>query len=109
MYVYLMTNQRNTVLYVGVTNDLVRRVAEHRAGKAGSFTTRYRVTKLVCYETFGDPYRAIAREKQLKSGSRQQKLDLIHAANPSWQDLYPSLLPDAEPPALAADPQPATQ
>jgi len=87
-YVYIMTNKHNTVLYTGVTNDLTRRACEHRTGLGGRFTSKYRVTKLVYCEEFADPRSAIEREKQIKGGSRQKKVDLINAMNPEWKDLY---------------------
>ena len=87
-YVYIMTNANNTVLYTGVTNDLARRVYRHKSRKASAFTRRYNISKLVYYESFGDVTSAIAREKQIKAGSRQKKLDLIIALNKDWQDLY---------------------
>ena len=90
-YVYIMTNKHNTVLYTGVTNDLRRRAYEHRSGHGGGFTSRYNVNKLVYYETTGSVEAAIAREKQIKAGSRQKKLDLIEGMNPEWQDLYDEL------------------
>jgi putative endonuclease len=86
-YVYMMTNKHHTVLYTGVTNDLQRRVYEHRSGQGGGFTSRYKVKKLVYYEPCGDVKVAIAREKQIKGGSRQKKVDLIDAMNPAWVDL----------------------
>jgi putative endonuclease len=86
-----MTNKNNTVLYTGVTNDLMRRVAEHKAGKGGKFTAKYRVTKLVYYECGDDINAAIDREKQIKGGSRQNKLNLINAMNPEWKDLFGEL------------------
>jgi putative endonuclease len=70
-----------------VTNDLTRRVYEHRPGQGGGFTSRYRVNQLVYYEACGDVRAAIAREKQVKGGSRQKKVDLIEAMNPGWRDL----------------------
>jgi putative endonuclease len=85
--VYIMTNAHNTVLYTGVTNNLMRRVGEHRAGN-GNFTKRYIVTKLVYYECGDDINIAITREKQIKAGSRQKKIDLINSMNPEWKDLY---------------------
>ncbi len=85
--VYIMTNVHHTVLYTGVTNNLERRVLEHRAGKS-SFTKRYNVTKLVFFECGNDVNAAIAREKQIKAGSRQKKIDLIQAMNPEWKDLF---------------------
>ena len=90
-YVYIMTNQHNRVLYTGITNDLQRRAYEHRTGRGGSFTSRYRVTKLVYYEIANDVNAAIAREKQIKAGSRQKKIDLIEGMNPEWVDLYEEL------------------
>jgi len=87
-YVYIMTNKHNTVLYVGVTNDLKRRVHQHKAKRAESFTKKYNVDKLVYYETCKDVKAAIAREKQLKGGSREKKIHLIESCNPEWQDLY---------------------
>jgi putative endonuclease len=87
MFVYILTNEINNVLYTGVTNDIARRLAEHRCGRGGAFTSRYRVHKLVYYETFGDPSSAIFREKQIKAGSRQKKIDLIESKNPEWKDL----------------------
>ena len=76
-YVYIMTNPRKTVLYTGVTNDLVRRVWQHRNGHGGRFTGRYHCSKLVLYEVFKDSYNAITREKQIKAGSRGRKVELI--------------------------------
>jgi putative endonuclease len=83
-----MTNRSNSVLYVGVTSDLVKRVAQHRAKELGGFTARYNCDKLVYFEPGGSAEGAIAREKQLKAGSRKKKVQLINAANPSWRDLY---------------------
>jgi len=87
-FVYIMTNRYNTVLYTGVTNNLIRRVGEHQDGVGSGFTTRYRVTKLVYYEILGEISLAIAREKQIKGGSRQNKIDLVNTLNPQWRDLY---------------------
>ena len=84
---YIMTNAHNTVLYTGVTNNLQRRVLDHRAGKT-AFTKKYNITKLVYFESGDDINIAIAREKQLKGGSRQNKVDLINSMNPEWKDLY---------------------
>jgi putative endonuclease len=78
-----MTNQHHTVMYTGVTNNLHRRVFEHCSGQS-SFTAKYRVTKLVYYEIISDINAAIAREKQIKGGSRQKKIDLIDSFNPEW-------------------------
>jgi len=83
-----MTNKYDTVLYTGVTNNLKRRVWEHKEGLGSLFTSRYRVTKLVYYEVYENINLAIAREKQIKGGSRQKKLDLVNGFNPDWHDLY---------------------
>ena len=90
-YVYIMTNKYNTVLYTGVTNDLKRRVYEHKSGLGGGFTSKYNIAKLVYYEVCNDAYSAIAREKQIKGGSRQKKIDLINGMNSGWTDLYEEL------------------
>ena len=90
-YVYLLASQRNGTLYVGVTNDLVRRVQEHRAGVASVFTKRHRVTTLVWFEEHAQIDRAIEREKQIKGWSRAWKLKLIERDNPQWLDLAGSL------------------
>ena len=87
-YLYIMTNKRNTVLYAGVSSDLVKRVYEHREALGGGFTSRYRVTKLVYYEAFDDPETANHREMQIKVGSRRKKVELIESLNPTWEDLY---------------------
>jgi putative endonuclease len=87
-FVYIMTNQDDTVLYTGVTNDLQRRVVEHRTGKGGIFSKRYNLFKLVYYEAGDDITAAIAREKQIKGGSRRKKIKLINTINPPWEDLY---------------------
>ena len=87
-YVYILTNQNNTVLYTGITNDLKRRVNEHREGLVEGFTKKYQVRKLVYFEETIDVISAITREKQLKGGSRKKKLDLVVSINPEWQDLW---------------------
>ena len=86
-YVYLLTNRNHNVLYTGVTNNLERRLYEHKNGLAEGFTKRYRVHKLVYFETTTDVKAAIAREKQIKSWSRARKNALIETTNPHWQDL----------------------
>jgi len=91
-YVYILTNKNNSVLYTGVTNNLSRRVYEHKEKLHNGFTKRYNITKLVYYEVFEEPYYAIAREKQIKAGSRKKKLALIDGMNPSWKDLYDELI-----------------
>ncbi len=83
-----MTNKYNKVLYTGVTNDLIRRIYEHKNKLIDGFTKKYNVVKLVYYEIFDDPSTAIAREKQIKAGSRQKKIDLINSMNKEWRDLY---------------------
>ena len=84
-YVYILTNRRGT-LYTGVTSDLERRLAEHRAGKSG-FTARYRIGKLLYFETTGDVWAAIAREKRIKGWLREKKFALIRTLNPQLRDL----------------------
>ena len=86
--VYIMTNQYDGVLYTGVTSNLFKRVNEHKEKLIGGFTSRYNVTKLVYYEEFVTMPEAIAREKQIKGGSRQKKIELINSMNPEWKDLY---------------------
>ncbi len=88
--VYIMTNN-NRVLYTGFTNDLYRRVLEHKNKTVKSFTSRYNVDKLVYYEFYADVESAMYRERQIKAGSRQKKLDLINKFNPDWNDLFDSL------------------
>ena len=88
-YVYIMTNERNNVLYTGVTNDLVRRVEEHKQGMNEGFTKRYNVKKLVYAEKFDDVEFAIAREKQIKSWSRAKKNKLVETANKEWNEILP--------------------
>lgn len=87
-YVYILTNFWNNVLYTGVTNDLERRVYEHKTKVNTGFTSKYNVNKLVYFEEFDDIEEAIKREKQLKAGSRQKKIDLIESVNLEWIDLY---------------------
>lgn len=89
--VYILTNNTNTVLYVGVTNNLQRRIVEHRERSIRGFTAKYGLTKLVYYEVAEDPYAAIAREKQIKGWSRIKKQILVEAENPHWCDLYETL------------------
>ncbi len=92
-YVYILTNRINRVLYTGVTNDLIRRMYEHRNHlDKTSFTAQYNVEKLVYYEETTSSRAAIEREKQIKSWSRKKKEKLIESKNPYWQDLYDSIL-----------------
>jgi len=90
-YVYILSNKYNNVLYVGITNDLIRRVYEHKNKLVDGFTEKYNVDKLVYYELFNDPTNAITREKQLKGYSRKKKVELITSFNPEWEDLYGTL------------------
>jgi predicted GIY-YIG superfamily endonuclease len=89
--VYMMASERNGTLYVGVTSNLPQRAYQHRNGLAPGFTERYGCKSLVWYEVYDDMPNAIAREKQIKSGSRRKKLDLIETMNPTWRDLYDDL------------------
>ncbi len=92
---YIMTNLNHRVLYAGVTNDILRRVHEHRSGKGSLFTKKYKVNKLVYCEQFQYIDKAIERETQVKTWQRSWKLELIEKANPGWEDLTNSLLTEA--------------
>jgi putative endonuclease len=93
--VYILTNKNNAVLYIGVTNDLIRRILEHKEKLyRTSFSAKYNLGKLVYFENFHNIEEAISREKQLKAGSRIKKEKLIHGMNPEWLDLYGGLLED---------------
>ena len=87
-FIYILSNRANTVLYTGVTNDLKRRIYEHKEKIIKDFTSKYNVTKLVYYEIFNSIVTAIEREKQIKSGSRDDKSALINKFNSEWKDLY---------------------
>ncbi len=89
-WVYIMTSSSLSAMYIGVTNDLGRRVLEHRLGKGSEFVRKYRVHRLVYAEEYENPTDAIAREKQLKGWKRIRKNELVRAANPDWKDLMPS-------------------
>jgi putative endonuclease len=89
--VYILTNKTNTVLYTGFTGRLAVRIGEHKEKIYPGFSKRYNVTKLVYFETFPDALSAIAREKQIKGGSRKKKIDLIVSMNPEWKDLSEDL------------------
>ncbi|SCI67035.1 GIY-YIG nuclease superfamily protein [uncultured Clostridium sp.] len=89
-FVYMLTNPSRTVLYIGVTGDLIRRLAQHRSGETGGFTARYHTHRLVYFEQTTDVRAAIAREKQLKGWSRAKKDALVESVNPLWQDLSAS-------------------
>lgn len=93
-YVYILTNKHNSVLYTGVTHDLMGRVCQHRMKLRDGFTKKYNIHKLVYYETFDSITAAILREKQIKGGSRQDKIDLIVKNNREWNDLYEALTKD---------------
>ena len=86
-YVYIMTNWNNKVLYTGITNDLERRIYEHKNKLIEGFTKKYNVNKLVYYECTTDVYSAITREKQIKGWTRQKKNELVQSVNPEWRDL----------------------
>ena len=87
-YVYIVTNKTNRVLYTGVTNNLLRRVYEHRNKMIDGFTKKYNVSKLIYSESFNTPTEAIAVEKKIKGWIRKKKVALIEAKNPDWKDLY---------------------
>ncbi|WP_432631508.1 GIY-YIG nuclease family protein [Brachyspira sp.] len=91
-YIYILFNRKNGTLYVGVTSDLIKRIHQHKNKLIEGFTKKYGVDKLGYYEIYSDIESAIAREKQIKAGSRKKKIDLIEKINPNWDDLYDSLL-----------------
>ena len=95
-YTYIMSNKNNTVLYIGVTNDLKRRVEEHKSGLIPGFTRKYNCHKLVHYETFSDINQAIEREKTLKGWIRKRKDELINMHNTEREDLYNRFFADAQ-------------
>jgi len=86
-YVYMLTNKNNRVLYIGITNDLPRRIYEHKNKLINGFTKKYNLNKLIYYETTEDIFSALEREKQLKNWHREWKLNLINNFNPKWIDL----------------------
>ena len=90
-YVYLLASKKHGTLYIGVTNDIVRRTYEHRAKAVDGFTKRYDVNKLVCFEIYDDMANALTREKELKKWRRDRKIRLVEDENPNWTDLYPSI------------------
>jgi putative endonuclease len=90
-YVYILASRRDGAIYVGITNDLVRRVYEHRTKAVPRFTAKYNITRLVWFEAYDDPISAISREKELKKWKRDWKVQLIRAQNPEWNDLYESI------------------
>jgi putative endonuclease len=91
-YVYILASRRNGTLYIGVTNDLVRRVCVHKNDVSRGFTETYQVHALVHYESFTDVQDALTREKRLKKWKRQWKINLIETKNPDWSDLYEQII-----------------
>ncbi len=91
-YVYILASQRNGTLYIGMTNNLVRRVWEHRQGSVEGFTKKYKVDRLVYSECYDRPQDAIQREKRLKKWDRAWKIQLIESVNPDWKDQYETLM-----------------
>ena len=89
-----MASKKDGVLYIGITNSLIRRVAQHKSRKFRGFTKEYNVHNLIYYETYGDIKLAIDREKKLKKWNRQWKINLIEKENPEWKDLYCDEIPD---------------
>jgi putative endonuclease len=90
-YVYILASRKDGAIYLGVTNDIVRRIYEHRTSAVRSFTSKYNITRLVWFEIYDDPISAISREKELKKWKRAWKIQLIEAQNPQWNDLYESI------------------
>ncbi|MDZ7623823.1 MAG: GIY-YIG nuclease family protein [Ignavibacteriaceae bacterium] len=91
-FLYIMASKKNGTLYIGVTNNLVRRVYEHKEGLVEGFTKKYNVKILVYYEVFKDVYEAIKREKAMKKWLRKWKIELIEKTNPDWKDLYAEII-----------------
>lgn len=91
-YVYLLTNKNNSVIYTGVTTGLIKRISQHKNKQTPGFSSRYNLDKLVYYEVFESVTEAIKREKQIKAGSRKDKLNLIKTTNPEFEDLYHKLI-----------------
>jgi putative endonuclease len=87
-YVYILASRKGGAIYLGVTNDLIRRIYEHRIKAVRSFTSKYNISRLVWFEIYDDPISAISREKELKKWKRAWKVQLIEAKNPLWEDLY---------------------
>lgn len=100
-YVYILASKRNGTLYVGMTNNLHRRIFEHKNDLIEGFTRKHKIHTLVCFEQFDDVENALRREKQLKWWKRKWKLDLIEADNPEWRDLYQDLVDSGCQPSLA--------
>lgn len=92
-YIYILSNKKNGVLYVGVTNNLLRRIYEHKQEQVEGFTKKYHIHNLVYYEQYEDVRNAITREKQIKKWDRKWKVELVEKDNPEWNDLYTTLKP----------------
>ena len=90
-YVYILASRKDGAIYIGVTNDIVRRIYEHRIKAVPGFTSKYNITRLVWFEIYDDPISAISREKELKKWKRAWKIQLIESQNPQWDDLYESI------------------
>ena len=90
-YVYILASRKDGAIYIGVTNDIVRRIYEHRIKAVPGFTSRYNITRLVWFEIYDDPTSAISREKEPKKWKRGWKTELIESQNPRWEDLYESI------------------
>jgi len=90
-YVYILASRKDGAIYVGVTNDIVRRIYEHRTKVIQGFTSKYNITRLVWFEIYDDPISAISREKELKKWKKAWKVQLIESQNPRWNDLYESI------------------
>lgn len=91
-FVYMMSNKKDGVLYIGVTSDIVKRIYEHKNGFVDGFTKQYNLKNLVYYEVYDDITEAVKREKQLKNWHREWKVELVNMQNPHWEDLYESIL-----------------
>ncbi|QAU50052.1 GIY-YIG nuclease family protein [Bradyrhizobium guangzhouense] len=90
-YIYILASRRDGAIYVGVTNDLIRRIYEHQIKAVPGFTAKYNITRLVWFEIYDDPISAISREKELKKWKRAWKTQLVEKDNPNWNDLYESI------------------
>jgi len=91
-YVYILSDDRNDKLYVGVTSNLIKRIKEHKEQHVSGYTKKHNIHKLVYYQEFGDIYLAISREKQIKGRLRKRKIKLIELNNPNWNDLYEEII-----------------
>ena len=91
-YVYILANRRHGTLYIGVTNDLARRIFEHQKGNTDSFTRRHKINRLVFYQEYSSVIEAIAQEKRMKRWKRAWKIQAVDAFNPDWEDLYEGLI-----------------